>query len=72
MKKAIVLTLAAMFVLSAFLWPSRAAANTPAGDCFDSYEECRARALDSNQGWFRVAIMLTVCDLALGRCLLFK
>lgn len=70
MKKAIVLTLAALFVLSAFSWIPEAAANTPAGDCFDSYEECRDRALNSDQGWFRVALMLTVCDLALGKCLL--
>jgi hypothetical protein len=73
MKKAIVLTLAVVFFLSAFLaLPERAAANTPADNCYDSWEACRARALDSDSGWFREAIMLTVCDLALGKCLLWN
>jgi hypothetical protein len=73
MKKAIVLTLAAVFFLSAFLWlPGPAAANTPADDCHDSWEACRDRSLNSDDGWFRIAVMLTVCDLALGKCLLWN
>ena len=73
MKKAIVVTLAVVFFLSAFLFfPASSTANTPADDCYDSWEVCRNRALESDQGWFRTAIMLTTCDLALGKCILTK
>jgi hypothetical protein len=73
MKKAIALTLAVVFFVSVFLFfPRPSAANTPADDCYDSYEVCRNRALESDQGWFRTAIMLTTCDLALGKCILTK
>ena len=71
MKKAIALTLAVAFFLSAFLFfPSSSAAKTPADDCYDSWEACRTRALESDQGWIRTALMLTACDLALGKCIL--
>jgi hypothetical protein len=73
MKKAIVLTLAAVFFLSAFLpLPGAAPDDTAADKCHDSWEACRDRSLNSDDGWFRVAVMLTVCDLALGKCLLWN
>jgi hypothetical protein len=71
MKKAIALTLAAVFFLSVFLWlPQPSAAATQADICYDSWEACRARAFASDEGILRTALQLTVCDLALGRCLL--
>ena len=71
MKKAIALTLAAAFFLSVFFWlPQSSAAATQADVCYNSWEACRTRAFASDEGILRTALMLTVCDLALGRCLL--
>jgi len=70
MKKAIALALAAGLFLGIFLFLPRASF-ADADYCYDNWERCRHRAFESNEGWFRKAIMLTVCDLALGRCLLF-
>ncbi len=69
MKKAIALVLAAGFVLSLGLFVP-IATGADAKYCFDNWEVCRARALNADEGWVRIAIMLTVCDLALGKCLL--
>jgi hypothetical protein len=71
MKRAIALTLAAAFFLSVFFWlPQSSAADTQADVCYKSWEACRTRAFASDEGVLRTALMLTVCDLALGRCLL--
>lgn len=73
MKKAIAVALAALFFLSVFLWfPQTSSAETVADTCYNSWERCRQRAFESDEGWFRTALMLTVCDLSLGKCLLFK
>lgn len=71
MKKAIALALAAGFVLSFFVLFVPQAVSHDADYCYDNWERCRNRAFESDEGWFRKAIMLTVCDLALGKCLLF-
>ena len=71
MKRAIALTLAAVIFLSAFLWlPRSAAAYTRADMCYDDWEACRQRALESDEGVVKTILWLTVCDVALGRCLL--
>lgn len=71
MKKAIALALAAGFFLSLFVLFVPGARAHDADYCYDNWERCRIRALESNEGWVRKAVMLTVCDLALGKCLLF-
>lgn len=71
MKRAIALTLAAVFFLSALLWlPQSSAALTRADACYDNWEACRVRAFASDEGIVRTVLLLTVCDVALGRCLL--
>jgi len=71
MKRAIALTLAAVFFFSVFFWlPQSSSASTQADVCYDSWQACRTRAFASDEGVLRTALMLTVCDLALGRCLL--
>jgi hypothetical protein len=71
MKRAIAVSLALVFFLSAFLWlPQSAKAVTHSDMCYDDWESCRTRALQSDEGIIRTTLWLTVCDVALGKCLL--
>jgi hypothetical protein len=71
MKRAIALSLAVVFFLSAFFWlPQSAAALARADICYDDWEACRSRALQSDEGIVKTILWLTVCDVALGKCLL--
>ncbi len=71
MKKAIAGTLAVMFFLTAFLsFPQSSAARDRADICFDDWESCRTRALESEEGIVKTTLWLTVCDVALGKCIL--
>jgi hypothetical protein len=71
MKRAIALTLAVVFFLSVFIWiPQSSSAVTHADLCYDDWEACRSRAFESEQGIIRTTLWLTVCDFALGKCLL--
>jgi len=71
MKRAIAVTLAAVFFLSVFLWlPQSSAAATWADMCYNDWEACRHRALESDEGVVKTILWLTVCDVALGKCLL--
>jgi hypothetical protein len=70
MKKAVALMLAAVLFLSVFLFLPRASF-ADADDCFDNWERCRQRSFYADEGWLRTTIMLSVCDFALGRCVIF-
>jgi len=71
MKKAIASTLAVVFLLSAILFfPLLSAASIPAGECWDNWEVCRMRAFQAEEGVLRTTVMLTVCDVGLGKCVL--
>jgi hypothetical protein len=71
MKQAIALTLASVILLSAILFfPAAAAAATRADACYDEWGSCRSRAFQADEGVIRTTVMLTVCDFALGTCLL--
>lgn len=68
MKKAVALALAAVFFLSVFLFLPRASF-ADADACYDYWERCRARAFQADVGWVKTTLLLTMCDIALGRCL---
>lgn len=71
MKKAVALTLSALFIISIFLFiPRTSQAATDADTCWNNWERCRTRALESDLGTVRTTLALTVCDVALARCLL--
>ncbi|OGD38063.1 MAG: hypothetical protein A2V45_00050 [Candidatus Aminicenantes bacterium RBG_19FT_COMBO_58_17] len=71
MKRAIALTLAVVFFLSVFLWlPQSSSARARADICYDDWEACRSRAFQSDEGIIKTTLWLTVCDLALGKCVL--
>ncbi len=67
MKRAIALTLAVVFFLGAFLWFPRASC-AHSGHCFNDWEVCRQRAFGSDEGVLRTTLLLTVCDIAWGKC----
>lgn len=71
MKKTIASALVAVIFLGVLLFLPRASF-ADSDYCYDNWERCRVRAMESNEGWFRKAIMLTICDLALGKCLLLQ
>lgn len=71
MKKLALSTLAALVLVSAVLFfPARAVAALPADYCHNDYIECRENAFSLDAPWYKVALILTVCDIALGKCLL--
>ena len=69
MKKAIALTLAAVLFLSVLIFFPRST-YAEADRCYNDWSRCRARALDSGEPWYKVTLFLTVCDGALGWCLI--
>ncbi len=71
MKKAVALTLAAALFLGVFLFLPRASF-ADADDCYDYWERCRARAFEADVGWVKTTLMLTMCDIALGRCVFLQ
>ncbi len=71
MKKAIALSLAVALLLTAALyWPKSAGAQTRSGGCYREWNACRTGAFEQDVSWWKLALILTVCDVALGTCLL--
>lgn len=66
MKKAIVLTLAVVLMLSSVLFLPQSSLAEDA--CTTRWNECRESAMGADVGWIRTTIMLTICDLAWGKC----
>ncbi|MGB9836439.1 MAG: hypothetical protein ACPLRX_06850 [Candidatus Saccharicenans sp.] len=71
MKKTVALTLSAVLLFSLFLlFPRVSKAAVSADECWNNWERCRTRALESDLGTIRTTLALTVCDIALGKCLI--
>jgi len=70
MKKIFPLALAALVLLSAALYFPTAARAHDVSECYRDHQVCRERALAMDAPWTKVALLLTVCDLALGKCIL--
>jgi|GEM_PF-340344 len=71
MKKAIAVSMVALVLLSATVFFAQPAAARSVSDCYSNYEECREEALDMDVSWFKMMLVLTMCDIALGRCILY-
>ena len=71
MKKAVALTLAAVLFLSVFFFLPRVSF-ADADGCYNFWERCRERAFEADTGWIKTTLMLTVCDIALGRCVFYQ
>lgn len=70
MKRSVALALAGLVVLSAFFLYPRAVEARDTAVCFGNYNTCRSNAFAMDASWVKVTLVLTVCDLGLGRCLL--
>jgi len=70
MKKAVALALAGLVVFSAVWFFPRAAEARDSAECYRNYGTCRNNAFGMDVGWVRMTLLLTVCDVGLGRCLL--
>ncbi len=71
MKKALAATLTTIILLSTLSFALLASESVnPADSCWDNWEKCRERAFESDYGPVRTTLALTVCDIALAKCLL--
>jgi len=69
MKKVLSLVLAGALLFGIFIFaPPSSKADTDT--CYDEHARCRARAYQADAGWIRTTYMLTMCDIALGVCLI--
>lgn len=70
MNKVVALALAGLVIVSVVFFFPQAAEARDAAACYGNYGTCRTNAFGLNMGWVRTALLLTVCDVGLGRCLL--
>ena len=70
MKKLAVLALAGLVLVSAALFFPTAVAAHDVDDCYKDHQDCRENALNLDAPWWKVMVILTVCDIALGKCAL--
>jgi hypothetical protein len=70
MKKVLLLALAGLIFLSSALFFPLSVSAHDVNECYRDHQVCRERAMAMDAPWTKVAILLTVCDLALGKCIL--
>jgi len=70
MKKTCLWALVGLILFSSVLFFPLSVRAHDVNECYRDHEVCRERALAMNGAWTKIAIYLTVCDLALGKCIL--
>jgi hypothetical protein len=70
MKKALLLALAGLILVSSALFFPLAVSAHDVNECYRDHQVCRERALNMDASWTKIALLLTVCDIALGKCIL--
>jgi hypothetical protein len=70
MKKLAVLTLAGLVLVSAALFFPTSLAARNVNECYRDHQDCRENAFNLDAPWYKVMLILTVCDVALGKCAL--
>ena len=70
MRKTLLLTLAGLILVSAALFFPLTVAGHDVEHCYKDHVVCREQAFNMNAAWYKIALALTVCDIALGKCIL--
>ncbi len=70
MRQKVGVALLTLLVVGLLVMPVLVAAQSHADYCYDEWERCRERAFEADVGWIKMTLMLTTCDIALGKCLL--
>ncbi len=70
MKKLAVVALAGLILVTPALFFPESAAAEDSGECFRDHMVCRENALNLDAPWYQVMLFLTLCDLALAKCIL--
>jgi hypothetical protein len=65
MKKLVILSLTVLVLVTA-----AAPAVNNQTDCNRNHQKCREYTLNLDEPWYKVAVMLTACDIAFGKCML--
>jgi hypothetical protein len=71
MKRAVALALVGLCLLSSFLFFPQAAQGRIVDECFSSWNRCRVNAFNMDVSWVRMTLVMTVCDIGFGRCILY-
>lgn len=72
MKKLIAVSLTALIVFAVVAFFPTAVAAHDMQHCYNDYEICRANAFSNSMNVVKTTFALTVCDIALGKCILAK
>ena len=70
MKMLAVLALAGLVLVSAALFFPTSLAAHNVNECYRDHQDCRENALNLDAPWYKIMLILTVCDIALGKCAL--
>ncbi len=70
MKKFVAVSLTALVLLASAVFFSQPADAKEVAKCYLTHRSCRVGALQMDAGWVTMTLTLTVCDIALGKCIL--
>ena len=70
MRKLAILALAGLVLLTAAASFAAAPALNNQTDCNTNHMKCREYTFNLDEPWYKVAVMLTACDIAFGKCML--
>jgi hypothetical protein len=70
MKKVLLLAMAGLILVSAAIFFPVTLRAHDVAECYRDHEVCREHAMNMDAPWVKVALALTVCDIALGKCIL--
>ncbi len=71
MRQRILAVLLILLAVGLLVLPLVVTAQSHSDQCFNEWERCRERALESDAGVIKTTLMLTACDIALFRCILY-
>jgi len=70
MRKLAILALAGLILVTAGATFADARDLNDQTDCNTNHMKCREYTLNLDAPWYKVAVLLTACDLAFGKCML--